>query len=63
MINEILISYTYVFKRLSRPVIKGSRVESIEEARNEYKKLLEQGWGTTYRFNSLKKKKVHWYFT
>jgi len=24
--------------------MKGSRVESIEEARNEYKKLLEGGW-------------------
>ena len=33
--------------------MKGSRVESIEEARNEYKKLLEQGWEKTYRFNSF----------
>jgi len=41
------------FKRLSKPVMKGSRVESIEEARNEYKKLLEEGWGKTYRFNSF----------
>jgi len=24
--------------------MKGSRVESIEEARNEYKKLLEEEW-------------------
>ena len=53
MINAILISYCWVFKRSSRPVMKGSRVESIEEARNEYKKLLEQGWGKTYRFNSF----------
>ena len=37
--------------------MKGSRVESIEEARNEYKKLLEEGWKKTYRFNSFKKKK------
>jgi len=33
-----------VFKRSSKPVMKGSRVESIEEARNEYKKLLEEEW-------------------
>ena len=33
--------------------MKGSRVESIEEARNEYKKLLEEGWEKTYRFNSF----------
>ena len=56
MINAILISYGCVFKRSSKPVIKGSRVESIEEARNEYKKLLEEGWVKTYRFNSFFKK-------
>ena len=53
MINAILISYGCVFKRSSKPVMKGSRVASIEEARNEYKKLLEQGWKKTYRFNSF----------
>ena len=37
-INAILIPYGCVFKRISKPVMKGSRVESIEEARNEYKK-------------------------
>ncbi len=57
MINAILISYGCVFKRSSEPVIKGSRGESIEEAKNEYKKLLEEGWGKTYRFNSYLKKK------
>ena len=43
MINlmQFLISYGCIFKRSSKPVMKGSRVESIEEARNEYKKLLE----------------------
>ena len=56
LINAILISYGCVFKRSSKPVIKGSRVESIEEARNEYKKLLEEGWKKTYRFNSYFKK-------
>ena len=45
MINTILIYYGCVFKQSSKPGIKGSRVESIEEARNEYKKLLEEGWG------------------
>ena len=44
MINAILISYGCVLKRSSMPVMKGSRVESIEEARKEYKKLLEEGW-------------------
>ena len=53
MINVILISYGCVLKRSSKPVMKGSRVESIEEARKEYKKLLEEGWEKTYRFNSF----------
>ena len=63
MVNVILISYGCVFKRSSKPVIKGSRVESIEEARNEYKKLLEEGWKKTYKFNSFFKKTIHRYFT
>ena len=53
LINAILISYGCVFKRSSKPVMKGSRVKSIEEARNEYKKLLEEGWEKTYRFSSF----------
>jgi len=56
MIDAILISYGFVFKLSSKPVMKGSSVESIEEARNEYKKLLEEGWKKTYRFNSYFKK-------
>jgi len=51
MINAILISYGCVLKRSSKPIMKGSRVESVEEARNEYKKLLEEGWRKTYKFN------------
>ena len=51
MINAILISYGCLLKRSSKPVMKGSRVESIKEARKEYKKLLEEGWEKTYRFN------------
>ena len=38
MINAILISYGCVLKRSSKRIMKGSRVESVEEARNEYKK-------------------------
>ena len=63
LFNAILISYGCVFKRSSKPVMKGSRVESIEEARKEYKKLLEEGWEKTYRFNSFFKKMDNRYFT
>ena len=37
-------SYGCVCNISSKPVMKGSRVESIEVARKEYKKLLEDGW-------------------
>ena len=40
-INAIEISYGCVYKRSSKPVMKGSRVESIEDARKEYKHLLQ----------------------
>ena len=56
MINAILNLLWLCFNRSSKPVLKGSRVESIEEARNEYKKLLEEGWGKTCRLNSYFKK-------
>ena len=58
IIDAILISYGCVLKRSSKPVMKGSRVESIEEARKEYKKLLEEGWEKTYRINFFIKKNV-----
>ncbi len=33
--------------------MRGSSFETIEGARTEYKKLLEEGWEKTYRFNSF----------
>ena len=51
-IDAMMISYGCVYKRTSKPVMKGSRVETIEEARKEYKKLLEEGWRKTSIYNS-----------
>ncbi len=51
-IDAIMISYGCVYKRSSKPVMKGSRVESIENARKEYKELLEQGWKNTSIFRN-----------
>ena len=51
-IDAMMISYGCVYKRSSKPVMKGSRVETVEEARREYKKLLEEGWKKTSIFNS-----------
>ena len=52
-INAMMISYGCVYKRSSKPVMKGSRVETIENARKEYKELLEQGWEKTSIFRSF----------
>ena len=49
-INAMMISYCCVYKRSSKPVLKGSRVETIEAARKEYKQLLEEGWMKTSIF-------------
>jgi len=51
-IDAMMISYGCVFKSNSKPVMKGSRVETIEAARKEYKELLEDGWKKTSIFNS-----------
>ena len=51
-IDAMMISYGCVYKSNSKPVIKGSRVETIEEARKEYKQLLEEGWKKTGVFRS-----------
>ena len=51
-INAMEISYGCVYKRSSKPVMKGSRVETIEDARKEYKQLLEEGWRKTSIFKS-----------
>ena len=51
-IDAMMISYGCVYKRSSKPVMKGSRVETIEEARREYKKLLEEGGKKTSIFRS-----------
>tara|TARA_B100000401_G_scaffold323559_1_gene224228 strand:+ start:412 stop:669 length:258 start_codon:yes stop_codon:yes gene_type:complete len=53
IIDAIMISYGFVYKRSSKPVMKGSRVETIENARQEYKQLLEKGWKKTSIFNNF----------
>ena len=49
-IDAMMISYGCVFRRSSKPVMKGSRVETLEAARKEYKQLLEEGWKKTNIF-------------
>ena len=43
----MMVSYDCVYKRLRKPVMKGSRLEIIEDARKEYAELLKEGWKKT----------------
>ena len=43
-LDAMMISYGCVYKRSRKPVMKGSRVETIEAARKEYAELLKEGW-------------------
>ena len=42
-IDAIMIIYGF-YKRSSHTIMKGIRIENMGNARNEYKKLLEEGW-------------------
>ena len=51
-IDAVMISYGCVYKLSSKPVMKGSRVGTVETARKEYLELLKEGWKKTSVFNS-----------
>ena len=51
-IDAMMISYGSVYKRSSKPIMKGSRVETLEAARKEYKQLLDEGWKKNSIFRS-----------
>ena len=51
-IDAMMISYGCVYKRSSKPVMKGSRVETIEAVRKEYAEFLKEGWNKTSNFRS-----------
>ena len=52
-INAMMISYGCVYKRSRKPFMKGGIVETIENARREYRELLEKGWKKTSIFRSF----------
>ena len=52
-IDSMMISYGCVYRRSIKPVIKGSRIETLEAARLEYKELLNESWKETSIFNSF----------
>ena len=50
--DTIMISYGCVYKRSIKTIMKGSILETIENSRKEYIKLLEEGCKTTSIINS-----------
>ena len=46
------IEYARVYKRSSKPVSKGSRIVTLEKAREEYKELLAEDWRKTSIYNN-----------
>ena len=51
-IDGMRVSDGCVNKISSKRVMKGRMVETVESAREEYKKLLAEGWKKTSIFNS-----------
>ena len=51
-IDSMMISYGFSNKKSSKLVMNRIRVETIKEARKEYKQLLEEGWKDTIIFKS-----------
>ena len=51
-VDAMMISYGCVYKRSSKPVMKGRRVGTIEAARKENAELLKGGWKKTSIFMS-----------
>jgi len=45
------IEYTCVYKRSSKPAIKGIRIEILEKARKEYKELIAEVFRKTSIYN------------
>ena len=48
----MIVNYGCVYKRSKKPVMKGSRLEKIEDARKEYAELFKEGWKKTSILNS-----------
>ena len=51
-IDAMMISYGCVYKRNSKPIMQGRRVETNEAAKKEYEELLKEGWKKTSIFRS-----------
>ena len=55
----MMLSYGCVDKISSKPVMKGSRVETIEAARKEYKQQLDEGWKKQVSSGAISRHEIH----
>ena len=44
---SVEIDFGYIFRVSTKPVWKGTRIESIEDGLKEYEELLKEGWKRT----------------
>ena len=45
--NYMEIDFGYILRVSTKPVWKGTRIESIEDALKEYEEMLKEGWKKT----------------
>ena len=45
--NYMEIDFGYIFRVSTKPVWKGTRIESIEDGLKEYEEMLKEGWKKT----------------
>ena len=44
------IDFGYIFRDSTKPVWKGTRIESIEDGLKEYEEMLKEGWKKTNKY-------------
>ena len=45
------INFAYIFRTSTKPVWKGSKIETIENGYKEYAEMLKKGWKKTKLFS------------
>ena len=45
------IDFGYIFRTSTKPVWKGTRIETIEDGLKEYEEILKGGWKKTNLYN------------
>ena len=46
------IDFGYIFKTSTKPVWKGSKIETVEDGQKEFTTMLKEGWKKTNLYSS-----------